>query len=178
MEDYPRAAHRLAPKDNAVPRHLDSRHHRFGYSQSTFPLGDWVGDNRMDRGTWVPGVCTHLSWYSTRMFDSRANSDFFLSYFDGNETARPKWLFQTDLMDALRDACLKAGIVIPIYDTTDKFEARSFGWKKRPSITGYRLLVSVIALSFGTTKAYLSYTGNEAGSKGVEWAYGSIFSLL
>jgi hypothetical protein len=103
---------------------------------------------------------------------------FFLSYYDGNEKKGTKWLFRADLMDTARDACAKVGIRVPAYDTTEKPEPRSFGWKKRPSVTGYRLLVSSTALAFGTTKAYLSYTGSNAASKGVEWFYGSLISLL
>ncbi|TEB27244.1 hypothetical protein FA13DRAFT_1578794, partial [Coprinellus micaceus] len=46
-----------------------------------------------------------------------------------------------------------------------------------PFITGYRVLVSAMAISFGTAKAYLSYRGKEGAPKAVEWVYGAIVSL-
>ena len=81
-------------------------------------------------------------------------------------------------MDNVRGALAKVGIRVPVYDAADAPEAKTFGWKKRPSLTVYRLLVSATALVFGTTKAYLSYAGKDAASKGIEWVYGSIISLL
>ena len=47
-----------------------------------------------------------------------------------------------------------------------------------PKITPYRLLVLVVGVSFGTTKAILAYKGETIALITVEWIAGVVVSLL
>jgi hypothetical protein len=104
---------------------------------------------------------------------------FFISYRDGNEHANPAWLFQNDVFEVARqewDGFAWRGRS-EHSDSEHSGTQRVPNLKDRPFITGYRVLVSAMAVSFGTAKAYLSYRGKEAAPKAVEWAYGAVVSL-
>jgi hypothetical protein len=46
------------------------------------------------------------------------------------------------------------------------------------TMTAYRLLVTVSAICFGTTKAYLSLRGETTVRKALEWVYSAVVSLV
>ena len=83
-----------------------------------------------------------------------------------------------DVLDAARKYFETSGTRFPLYKCTQQF-CQGCGpvWKNRPLITGYRLLVSATAISFGTVKIYISYRGEITAPKVVEWVYGAFVSL-
>ena len=66
---------------------------------------------------------------------------------------------------------------IPQSDT-EELNSESLIQSKRPPITGYRILVTASAISFGMTKAALSYRGFETVPTTIEWIYGVVVTLL
>jgi hypothetical protein len=47
----------------------------------------------------------------------------------------------------------------------------------KPLITGYRLLVSLITVTFGMSKAVLSYQGQSAAPTTLDWVFGVVITL-
>ena len=101
---------------------------------------------------------------------------FFLSYRDGDPNARPKWLFQTDLVDKVVVAFSNDNDYIPVYNPAEDDDA-TFIRPRSPTMTPYRLLVTLSAICFGTTKAYLSFRGGIAGPRALEWVFSAVVSL-
>ncbi|KAJ3504990.1 hypothetical protein NMY22_g17736 [Coprinellus aureogranulatus] len=102
---------------------------------------------------------------------------FFLSYCEGNENARPRWFFQADLMRTVRWLLRTLfAIKIPRYNTTEDRTGRHLA--SNPTLTGYRLLVTFAAVSFGTAKAYFALNGKETAAKTIEWVYAALVSII
>lgn len=105
-------------------------------------------------------------------------SVFFLSYYDGDDNAEPKWLFGTDLMDSIRATTMNFGLSIPFYDNTE-LSGMLFVNERHPPITGHRLLVSLAAFGLGTAKAILCMNADRpTAPKAVEWVYAAIVSVM
>lgn len=104
---------------------------------------------------------------------SLSSSTFFLTRYETKEHATPVWFFKTDLIARVR----RAGIGIPQYDTDERPQELVVRHAK-PPVTGYRILVSAAAVSFGVVKATLSYTGYGAAPKAVDWVYGVIVTVV
>ena len=47
----------------------------------------------------------------------------------------------------------------------------------KPLVTGYRLLVSLLTLIFGMSKAVLSYQGQSTAPTTVDWVFGVLVTL-
>lgn len=96
---------------------------------------------------------------------------FFLNIYEAKDDAKPSWAFKFDVVDGIRGL----GLRIPIYDTEERSE-----YLIRPKqipVTGYRILVSASATSFGITKALLSYRGLKTAPTTVEWVYGVVLTV-
>ena len=74
------------------------------------------------------------------------------------------------------DGVRALGIPIPMYDTEER-PTDLLLKPKQPSVTGYRILVSASAVSFGMTKAFLSYRGLDTAPTTVEWVYGVMITV-
>ena len=75
-------------------------------------------------------------------------------------------------MDGIR----ALGLPILVYDTEER-SMELLLKPRQPSITGYRILVSASAVSFGITKAFLSYQGLDTAPTTVEWVYGVLITV-
>ncbi|RXW15582.1 hypothetical protein EST38_g10277 [Candolleomyces aberdarensis] len=102
---------------------------------------------------------------------------FFLNEYEAKNTARPYWVFKADIMDGVRNLLRDhLGINIPQYDT----EERDLELLLKPEtlpMTGYRIIVTASAISFGITKAALAYHGFESAPTTVEWIYAIVVTL-
>ncbi|KAJ2934397.1 hypothetical protein H1R20_g2702, partial [Candolleomyces eurysporus] len=97
--------------------------------------------------------------------------------YEAKDTARPYWFFKADIMDGVRKLFRNhLGINIPQYDTEERDLDSLFKPKTLP-ITGYRIIVTASAISFGMTKAALAYRGFEPAPITVEWIYAVVVTL-
>ncbi|KAJ3505941.1 hypothetical protein NMY22_g17410 [Coprinellus aureogranulatus] len=100
---------------------------------------------------------------------------FFLTrYYEPKDEAKPYWLFKYDVVDRIRTL----GIPIPLYDTEELPAERLIKSGTLP-VSGYRILVSLCVISFGTTKALLAYRGlsSHGAPTAVEWVYGILVTV-
>ena len=99
-------------------------------------------------------------------------SAFFFNKYEAHANAKPRWFFRDDIVSRIRDI----GVPIPMYDSEDLPVDLVVRHRKLP-ITGYRILVSVSAASFGLVKATLSYRGFATAPHVVDWVYGVIVTV-
>lgn len=81
------------------------------------------------------------------------------------------------MMDVIRRYSPQYGIKFPHYDTEER-TLELLIKPKHPPVTGYRIIVSAAAFSFGMTKATLSYRGQQTAPTAVEWAYGVVVTVM
>jgi hypothetical protein len=95
---------------------------------------------------------------------------FILGLFEPSPPRRLSWLLEYDLMDLIWMLFPKT--CLPQY-RTDEIQPESRQYKlSHPPLTGYRLLTSVLVISFGLSKAYLLYGNLSEEANGVDWIYG------
>ena len=84
------------------------------------------------------------------------------------------WIFKVDCMDGLW-AALEALFAFerPSYASTEHKMEHSGN-----VVTMYRLLVTGATLTFGVTKANLSYSGYSGGTNWVDWSYGVVVTSV
>ncbi|TEB27242.1 hypothetical protein FA13DRAFT_946534 [Coprinellus micaceus] len=96
---------------------------------------------------------------------------FFLSYLDADQSAKPAWLFQIDVLGRGSDSSL-------LFDARHGGGVRPRLYGGHPTLTGYRLLVTTTAVVFGSTKAVLAYLGYTTAPRAIEWVYGVAVSMV
>ncbi|TEB27249.1 hypothetical protein FA13DRAFT_946670 [Coprinellus micaceus] len=105
---------------------------------------------------------------------------FFLSYYDSDENANPRWLFRTGALEGLQTA---TRLILRKFASLNDQAAepaqppRIRRRLRTPKLTVYRSLITLAAIGFGTSKLYLSLIGEETAPKALEWVYGVVVTL-
>jgi hypothetical protein len=118
-----------------------------------------------------------LTIHTAATDDAWIGSAFFFTQYEVKDTAKPYWFFKADIMDGVRTLFRRFGIRIPHYDTEER-TLDVLIKPKHPPVTGYRIIVTAAAISFGMTKAMLSYRGQQTAPTTVEWAYGVVVTVM
>ncbi|KAJ2936351.1 hypothetical protein H1R20_g741, partial [Candolleomyces eurysporus] len=103
---------------------------------------------------------------------------FFLTDYESKESAKPYWLFKADVMNGVRPVFQHFGIMMTEYDNKERPRESLRLRLKHPPVTGYRIIVTAAAVSFGMTKAVLSYRELEMAPAAIEWIYSVVVTSL
>ncbi|KDR80050.1 hypothetical protein GALMADRAFT_242266 [Galerina marginata CBS 339.88] len=115
---------------------------------------------------WISGVIVSLIFYFLDYYDSPENEPNYLT-----------WFFTCDCMDGLWGFLSLLSIPHPRYQTAlRKIVTRPY--EHHPSVTGYRLLVSMIVTTFGTVKMTCAYLGLDSSTNSVDWTLGVLATSL
>ncbi|KAF8159769.1 hypothetical protein B0H34DRAFT_417352 [Crassisporium funariophilum] len=127
---------------------------------------------------WILGIVVFLLYvaFSHLMKRVQSPSDYFRLHFIGSyEVHEPRvlpWFFHDDYLEYLWSFIRTFTRFQPPAYLSDERKVGMILTGKHPPITGYRILVTVMALSFGLLKATLSFVGLNMGATTVECIFG------
>ncbi|KAF9036290.1 hypothetical protein BJ165DRAFT_1507779 [Panaeolus papilionaceus] len=102
---------------------------------------------------------------------------FLLGLMEDEEDLSPvlMWFFNFDLLGSL-SSYLQTGITNASGMSSERRRASYAGPKRLPTISGYNILVSLVAILFGLVKATLSYLGYSTALTTVDWVFAVIIT--
>ena len=99
-----------------------------------------------------------------------------ISSFETKQDPRPAWLFQFDLLSLVWRLAKKLSIQPPSYESQEREISKPQSGQNIP-VTPFRLLVTALALIFGTVKAGLSFSGKSSEPVTLEWVLGVVITI-
>lgn len=91
-------------------------------------------------------------------------------------STHPKWLFHYDTLDLLWAFARKLSLHPPAYENKER-QSNLRAKPRRPPVTLYRMFVSACVLSFGLSKAAVSYLGRKTEPSALEWFLGVVVTI-
>ncbi|KIM40766.1 hypothetical protein M413DRAFT_446149 [Hebeloma cylindrosporum] len=115
---------------------------------------------------WIAGVVVSLFLFFLGIYESGNAVPRYLS-----------WMFEPDCMDVVWRILRIISIPRPYY-TSEELDVVRVPHDNYPPVSGYRILVSMLVITFGIGKAACAYFGLPTAANSVDWTFGVVATSI